>query len=454
MLGHIGVTMSVVPKPRKVKHKGIEKWCIDLRAERFNWPKKQYFFKTHKEALSKWSEISESILKNGLEIASETSESDARVVEALRKLQRFNIKNSTDFNITEAIDRFIKVTQADIDKDDIPSINFAVEEYINHRKSRKGGFGGKELSHRSITDLVRLEPFKKKFGITRVDKFTQNDLQNYLDDLQRQDGKPYTNQSKNNNRRMIHTFFSWCSKVPRQWIYPDSNPAKGITFHVKKTIVEVLSNNLVLQILDKAFKDPNPKYLPFFVMGFYSGVRSEEIGKLSLKSIVLDEQTKYDGYKVKIPRDNSKAEIQRAAELHSNGMRWMDAFLDSRDMDWNDDLRFNCGKYAPKRPRAGIDWPSNIMRKMFISNWYVKYNNSSYLQKIVGHGDRTEKDFYVDDMVLKAKAEEYFELKSDAVHDHLKKVYEENNDFYIDPREKFSEPIPEEYNLEDWQESD
>lgn len=132
----------------------------------------------------------------------------------------------------------------------------------------------------------------------------------------------------------------------------------------------------------KMFSVADGEYLdctPYLAIGFFAGIRSEELGKLQW------EQVDFENKAVVVLSSSAKGRARRIVDISPNLMAWLVPYkkesgpvLEASVEAYRTQMR-NAMGYAK--------WPQNVMRHSFASYHFAKHRNESLLMQLMGHAD-------------------------------------------------------------------
>lgn len=196
--------------------------------------------------------------------------------------------------------------------------------------------------------------------------------------------------TKDNDRRAISRFFSWCMERPRRWIAV--NPCHGVRVgQPKRGTPPTLLPQQCLALMRAAEAHQGGRQVRHLALCLFGGVRPEEATRLRNEDVNLS-----DG-EVRIRAEIAKTHVARTVSTKDSPLgEWLDAFPNAplsmspttrrRDLlvirkaaridTWpNDVLRHTaasalirrCGSYAAVADRLGNS--ETILRKHYVAGW-------------------------------------------------------------------------------------
>lgn len=396
---------------------------LDLRSGGIDIGQKFKTFKTKAEAQREAKKLAKLVKDNGQRFANIVFDKKNKVEEAVVELKNFNTNYGQNFDLLDAVNDFIKRKGDELDSVYLPTVFQAGKAYIEHKSSNYGGDGGKILRPRTKGDIrQKISGFIDRFSDQKINSISSKEITNFLDTLRKVNGEPVSNQYKSNIRNKIRTFFEWC--VEKEYI--DKNPTPKNYIHIGEGEIVTLTNSDVKNILENALRSTNPKHLPYFVIGLYAGVRPSEIQELSLANINFREsaKTKKDGYPIFIHKSVAKGCRTRCGELHECGMYWLKVWSKKHRYNFGEDFKLNMGNKVPAKPREGIKWTSDVMRKTYITNWRKLNGSVAYLTEVAGNSVDVQNRHYFNPVVTETEAKEFFEISNKEIQEIKNEEFE------------------------------
>ena len=121
--------------------------------------------------------------------------------------------------------------------------------------------------------------------------------------------------AKNSFLRVLSALFSWSAEVPRQWM--KENPAQNVPKEsVGGAEVKTFSPDETARILDACIRT-DEGLLPYHVLGFFAGIRPEELERTRWEFINFDESA------IVCPPQATKTGKRRVIELNDTLAAWL-----------------------------------------------------------------------------------------------------------------------------------
>jgi integrase len=217
----------------------------------------------------------------------------------------------------------------------------------------------------------RVAMFGNGMGNHRVADIVTEAVESYLDK------RGASAASKNNDRRALSRFFSWCKERPRRWT--KTNPCHDIKIHqVEKAPPSVLSVADCRELLRQAESYKCGKLAPYFALCLFGGLRPYEVRRLTPEAVNLtDGEIRLEGAmtKTKRPRVVAVCKTLRAWLARYEGTRFFPA-------SWRKDFQRvinGAGFGTPTKAMPDLKpWVEDCLRHTAISHYFR--NTGSYGQ--------------------------------------------------------------------------
>lgn len=257
--------------------------------------------------------------------------------------------------IDDAIDHYVKYLEA---TERSCSVAEAVEGFISDKA--QDGKGDRYL----IELRSRLGRFVADFGNRVVAEIEAVQVDDWLRGLR---VAPLT---RNNYRRVLGTFFSYC--LVRR--YCAENPVlQTAKAKVKSKPIAVLTPEETERLLAAA----SPEIVPMIAIGAFAGLRPAEVSRLDWKEIRLER-----GY-IEVTAAKSKTASRRLVKILPNLAAWLKPHAKPAGSVEPANAR---KLIDAARIRAGFEeWPSNALRHSFASYFLAKFQDAAVLALQMGH---------------------------------------------------------------------
>ncbi len=252
----------------------------------------------------------------------------------------------------------------------------------------------REVGPRRFSDLRRyLRHATRFFGGRKLGGISRTELWDYLE-------KQPSVWTARNVHRVLSVFFNY-SRM-RQWIL--NNPIAEIPVPRPKPTEPQTFSPVDVQKLLLYSLEHDPKCLPPLALGFFAGIRTAELCRLTWKDInITDKQ-------IRIQAGKAKTASTRIIDITEPLSLWLDACQkdDPSQPVSPSNLNKRLRKLADK---AEVKWVPNGMRHSFASYHLALYENAGKTAAILGHTNPSVTYRHYCALRTKEEAKEYFLIK-------------------------------------------
>lgn len=233
----------------------------------------------------------------------------------------------------------------------------AAEEYIANKEALRL----RPAAIRSARAQARR--LAKGFPEQIVSSLTLSGLESWLAGLKQ---NPVT---RNNTIRDISGFLNWC--VARG--YAATNPASGLEEAMTDATLPVIYPVETVEAYLRHLEGAAPTIIPSAVIGFFAGVRVEEMDRMTSDNIM--------GNTIHVTPADSKTRQFRLIEMEPNLCAWLEAYPFQGPI-----APFGPKVLAKARKAAGLHpWLHNVMRHSFATFHLAKYRDAARTAHDLGH---------------------------------------------------------------------
>lgn len=304
--------------------------------------------------------------------ATKLSETEIRLAEAaFARLE-------TPDEILSAVDAWLQHGKAQSVKQSF-KLDEAVAEF---RKAMDEGKltdreGHKLRDHSTRNLRIRVDMFANSVGNVTVSTITPEFVEQYLD---KRKGSGIT---RDNDRRAISRFFSWCIERPRRWMA--SNPAREVKVaREEKPPPAILTVDQCEKLLRAAERYERGKLAPYVAVCMFAGLRPFEAARLDWKQVNLDDnEIRLEGVQTKTGRP-------RVVTIHPTLKAWLERFKGKAffPSNWRKDFD------AVKRAAKITTWTPDILRHSAISYFFRDSGSYGLTAEQFGNSEAIIKDHY------------------------------------------------------------
>jgi len=372
-------------KARKIESRiavGKSPWCVNVPPELSETGKRQrLFFETEKEAKGECETLKSRRDNFGNSLVAMTP---ARIAEAA---EAFKILSPHGTSLLDAVrDYLLRRKQKSASK----PWKGVFEEYLAMPKKR---------SPKYSKDLREAQESMRKFDGKLIVEISPRDIDKAL--------SGFAPSTRNAKMRVLRAVFNLGIKRG----YLTENPIARLDFAELETgEVEVFTVDQTSAILKAALKN-DFELLPFFVLGFFCGIRPDgELQKLEWSRVHLADK------QIVIPPEVAKTKRRRFVDISDNAVAWLEAYR-KKGGSFSGKV-VPCGKsFLTQRRRdlqaeAKIDkWIQQGMRHSFCSYWLMKHEDANTLVLQSGHTDADTMWERYHRGVTKADAEKFWAIR-------------------------------------------
>ena len=365
------------PKIRTRQNRsGTISWCVDAGFS--NNKRLRWFFKTKAEATSYADKITINRKNHGDAAFALTDEQRLEAVAALGLLA------GTGATLRQAVQYYVDHVHPKRGSRTLTEIAAELVEL-----KRKKGF-----KFRYVKALrVAFNVFNRVFGSRPANTIEPKEIESWLDD------QPYTANTKRNYLRDVGILFRYavdqgdCLKAPTTKIDPPKadDPLPSI-FKVETIAV----------LLTVAHSNPQHELLSGLAVGFFAGLRSCELEKLTWDEINLADSF------IEVKAEKSKTRTRRLVDVSANLAEWLRLHPQQKGfvlpVNWRRRL-------ASLLTLAGISkWPKNVMRHCYASYHLAEHKSAGLTALQLGHADTDMLFNHYREIVRGTEANNYWKI--------------------------------------------
>jgi len=344
--------MKLINYPKSKTAKG---WKVEIPATLTGEKRRREFYKTREEANQRVRELNQEIQdfgSGGAQIAPQHYHDASNAIALLE---------GTGMNLTQVVKQWLKRNQAIkqsvtlvecaelyIQDDEIELNDFVARNYVKTCKRVSSSFN--DLPTHELT----AEHFKKGFEAFPI-------------------------KSRGSYRAHINAVLNWGAEKAQGFhvenVLNDLKKRKkrNESDHRPKT----LEPNEVESFLNVIREFQGGKYLAYYTLSIFAGLRRAEVGRITWDDIDLNRSHVF------ISRLASKTEQSRYVQLMPNALQWL-ALCNQNDPI----LTVPTKRQDLLRKKAGIKWQRNIMRHTACSMHYAYHQDEKALTSWAGHSLR------------------------------------------------------------------
>lgn len=248
---------------------------------------------------------------------------------------------------------------------------------------------------------------KANWGNMLVSSIKTEHVEEYLRSLKGKIGQPAALVTKRNWKVRLGVFFNWCWRR-KKYIY--GNPCATITYKIPKMMPRIMEVDEVKAMLKLA--EENPRFhqvVNYLAVGFFAGLRPEEIEKLKWEKVKLDAENPH----IWIDEDVAKVRRARPVPILPTLQAFLKAYRSEPLCAPNHRKLFTELKIAAGfglRGNPGKAWIVDGMRHTFASMHWGVYKAPEKLAADMGNSYEVIVSSYKRP-VDEATAKKYWEIK-------------------------------------------
>jgi integrase len=229
--------------------------------------------------------------------------------------------------------------------------------------------------------------FASSIPNAKVADITPEVIENYLDT------RRIEPESRDNDKRAISRFFSWCIERPRRWI--THNPAREVKVaRPEKRPPAILSVQQSERLLRTAEEFEYGKVAPYVALCLIGGLRPTEAQRLTWEQVNLTDA------EIRLEGSQTKTGKPRVVTIHPTLKEWLMAYRDFPlcPSSWRkrfDALRIKAGFGTPCSGGSGLEpWPPDVMRHTAISHAFRECGSYGLVAERFGNSEAIIKCYY------------------------------------------------------------
>jgi integrase len=276
----------------------------------------------------------------------ENPETQDMAARAVRKLA----ESGSPLTLEEAVDDYLARYALSKARSSVSVLT--VTDAFLHEKQQEG------VSERHYGDLdQRTKRFCAKYGKEPIASITEQIISDWLI------GLPLSAQTKLNFRRVLHNLFAFAVKRRHIEINPVSN---AVSPKVRRKRAVILDPEEAAALLTHA----EDEILPALAIMLFCGVRQGEMSRLDWSDVDFEDAI------ITISAENAKREVhERFITMPPALLEWIRPFVQKRGPIMPEGFRWAFERCREAAGFAKGTWPSNALRKTFISCHYESYGS-------------------------------------------------------------------------------
>ena len=309
---------------------------------------------------------------------------------------------SDDADLPRSVDHWLKHGKQHAVAES-PRVDEAVEQFKKWLDGVSGENGNDHctLREHSRSGLrIRVNIFSNSIGNLRVNDITPDIIEDFLGKLK------VSNVTRDNYRRAVSRFFSWCIQRPRRWTVV--NPCREIRIEkgekAPPTVLTVKECKLLLETSE-------PKGLaPYIAVCLFAGLRPFEASRLTWKAVNLADK------EIRLEANQTKTGRPRVVSICDTLLAWLKAhegkeFFPSHWRKSFDTVKLATGFGTPNEKNSKLKpWPVDVMRHTAVSHYFRKTGSYGQTAEQFGNSEAIIKQHY-QGRVSSKDAKEFYALR-------------------------------------------
>jgi integrase len=345
-------------KPRRIKSRAdsnLSSWCLNVPPALSPTGKRQrLFFKTEKDGKAEAEKLTARRDRFGNSLAGLHAAKIVKAAKAFELLEPHNV------DLLDAVTGFLE-----IHKQRTESISFhkLCTQYIAAKSNRD------ERHLNGLRQTRERFPSLHEKLVSDIDHRTLEPLVNAI-----------VPGGRNLVLRHLRAFFNFGIKRG----YLQENPIKRLEFvEIERKEVEIVPPAKVSRMLAHALRH-DLELLPFLTLGFFTGIRPEELRLLQWSDVDLADKA------VTIRPEVSKTKRRRFPELSGNAVKWLEAYslrggkTEGPIVTLAEDALYEHRRLNREAAKV-THWPNSGMRHTFCSCWLAIHKDVNRLVLLSGH---------------------------------------------------------------------
>ena len=365
------------PKIRqRINRTGTTSWCVDTGY--INKRRIRRFFKTKQEAANYADQVGIARRNQGL---SAFSLSDAQRHEAVEAFAQLEPVGAT---LGEVVKYYLEHVRP---KGSSRALAVISAELVETK--RKKGFKPRYVKALRVSFNV----FNRTFGTRMVNTISHTEIDRWLDE------QPYTHTTKRNYLRDLGILF--------RHAMDQEDCSENVVAKIERPIADdplpsILNVESISRLLSVANENPKQDLLAGLAIGFFAGLRSCELEKLTWDEIHLEELL------IEVKAEKSKTRKRRLVDVSPNLGSWIQ--LQPRQTglvlpaNWRRRLNGLLSDAEIKK------WPKNCMRHCYASYHLAQHKSAALTALQLGHADTNMLFSHYRELVRPAEAARYWEI--------------------------------------------
>jgi integrase len=249
-----------------------------------------------------------------------------------------------------------------------------------------------EASPRHFTSMKEtLKRFRAKFADAPIKTLEGNEIKGWLSQ------EPLAIKTRNRHLGYIKNIFG----MAKEWKLIVENPFEGVGAfnNPKKEKIEILTPEEMSGFLSALDRD----WLPFFAISAFTGLRSDEVGRLDWNEIKLERSL------IDLPPWKSKNGRRKLEEVSANLLAVLSPFVRTEGPVKPPHKKLSHARSKASQAASIVPWKQNCIRHSFCS-YAVAIKGLDWTALQADHSTKMLRDCYLE-VVTKEDAVKYWEIR-------------------------------------------
>ena len=259
------------------------------------------------------------------------------------------------------------------------TVDDAIKEYLAEATAD-------DLRPASIQDLeTRLSRLSDAFGSKHIHEIKKRAIQNWSRSKHtaKQNGEPISKLTRKHYLTVAGGLFNWAvdqEYLTESPLWKKSRSRSKSRRGQDETIPEIITVAEVQKVM-LAAQEHDPSMVPALAIGFFAGVRTNELRQLDWKNVNLADK------RITIPPEIAKKRSVRHIDIADNLAAWLATHRQDSGLIAPDGKKWRY-RFDKVRNKAEIErWPHNAMRHCFATFYLLKSDDANKTALQLGHRD-------------------------------------------------------------------
>jgi integrase len=293
---------------------------------------------------------------------------------------------SDDMELPRAVDHWLRHGKQNTVADS-PRVDEAVEQFKKWLDGAPSENGNGSCTLRTLTRSglrIRVNVFSNSIKNLRVNEITPDIIEDFLTKLK------VSNVTRDNYRRAVSRFFTWCIQRPRRWAVV--NPCREIRIEKGERPPPAI---LTVKESKDLLAASEPKGLtPYVAVCLFGGLRPFEALRLTWQAVNLVDK------EIRLEANQTKTGRPRVVSICATLLEWLKAYegQDFFPSNWRksfDEVKAAAGLGTPDVAHPNLKpWPVDVLRHTAVSHYFRKTGSYGQTAEQFGNSEAIIKAHY------------------------------------------------------------